>query len=113
MEHPKSYIFLDTFTSPGIEETIDGFSNKYGMQGKIMFASRSQIAQIMRFTYDGLVTTPQESIHTSLYGEEGYRFNPKTERLDNVLETIRRRNVKEIFQPQLENSQLNKQLGGI
>lgn len=100
MDYKESCLFLDPFTSGNIEGKIDALSDKYGMREKVKMASRNQIAQIMRFTYDGLITTPQESIHPSLYGETGCKFNPETEKLDDALERIRRRNVAEIFRHQ-------------
>ena len=113
MDYKEAYLFLDPFTSGNIEGKIDGLSDKYGMQGKVKMVSRNQIAQIMRITHNGLVMTPQDSVHTSLYGMNGYKFNPERERLDNVLETIRQENVRTIFSnPSMGYFQLN-QTGGV
>ena len=113
MDYKNSHLFLDTFTSPRIEEKIDRLSHKYGMNEKIIIIPKEVLAQIMRLNYDGKVLTPQESVHTSLYNRLGYNFNPKTEKLDEVLERIRRRNVGKMFSiSNSEDSQLN-QTGGI
>ena len=113
MDYKNSHLFLDTFTSPRIEEKIDRLSHKYGMNEKTIVIPKEVLAQIMRLNYNGKVLTPQESVHTSLYNGLGYNFSPKTEKLDDVLERIRRRNVREIFSSSNgEGSQLN-QTGGI
>jgi len=96
MEFDKSFILLDPFTVPGMEDQFEKLSKNYGMKGKMKMVSREQIARIMRVTYNGIVLTPQQSPHPSVYDTVGFRYDSKVESLDETLERCRKGNLEEI-----------------